>query len=238
MTISDGQIEDKNNAITILNDIYSTYYGQFIVNSRCVRVGNADPDTRIFLNILRLIYPSTSNEILNVAKTEQNNEIISKITKMFENDGIGNILWITSEIKNIRENPYSDYTDEVPFINDGRKFIILKKKDNINTLYVKDINGNVFRTIEVQYSENKDGYDFSGFNDYSNSLIQKYIYNKVNYSSLAILENEKIKKFFEDIEASSSEKKYSSKINTIDNTDLSKFSDEELQNFINEIIKD
>ena len=31
---------------------------------------------RIFLNILRPIYPSTPIEILNVAKTESNNEII------------------------------------------------------------------------------------------------------------------------------------------------------------------
>ena len=46
---------------------------------------------------------------------------------MFENDGILKLLWISSDIKNIRENPYSDYTDEVPFINDGREFIILKK---------------------------------------------------------------------------------------------------------------
>ena len=55
LTISDGQIFDKDNAITILNDIYSTYYGQFPINSRCVRVGNVEADTKIFLNILRLI---------------------------------------------------------------------------------------------------------------------------------------------------------------------------------------
>ena len=69
---------------------------------------------------------------------------------MFENDGIGKILWISSDIKNIRENPYSDYTDEVPFINDGRKFIILKKKDGNDILYIKDINGNILRTIKVK----------------------------------------------------------------------------------------
>ncbi len=114
LTISDGQILDKENAIPILNDIYSTYYGQFQVNSRCVRVGNVEADTKIFSNILRLINPSTPIEILNVEKTESNSEIISKITEMYENDGIGNILWITSEVKNIRENPYSDYTNEVP----------------------------------------------------------------------------------------------------------------------------
>ena len=238
LTISDGQIFDKDNAIIILNDIYSTYYGQFPINSRCVRVGNVEPDTKIFLNILRLIYPSTPTEILSVTKTEQNSEIIRKITKMFENDGIGNILWITSEIKNIRENPYSDYTDEVPFINDGRKFVILKKMDNINTLYVKDIYGNILKTIEVKNNERNDDVSISpGFNDYSKSLVQKYIYNKINNSSQAILENEKIKKFFEETEANSSEKKFSSKINEIDNTDLSRFSDEKLKDFINQILK-
>lgn len=36
LTISDGQISDKDNAIKILNEIYSTYYGQFLINSRCV----------------------------------------------------------------------------------------------------------------------------------------------------------------------------------------------------------
>ena len=238
LTISDGQIFDKENAINIINEIYSTYYGQFPINSRCVRVGNDDPDTRIFLNILRLIYPSTPTEILNIAKTEANNEIIKKITKMFENDGIGNILWINSDIKNIRENPYSDYTDEVPFINDGRKFIILKKKDGNDILYIKDINGNILRTIKAKYNggNNDDNFISQGFNNYSNSLIQKYFYNKINNSNQAILENEKIKKFFEDTEGSSSEKKFCSKINTI--TDLSNFSDEQLKDFINNIIKD
>ena len=69
-------------------------------------------------------------------------------------------------------------------------------------------------------------------------MVQKYIYNKINNSSQAILENQKIKKFFEDTEASSSEKKFSSKIKKIDNTLLSNSSDEELKDFINEIIKD
>ena len=236
LTISDGQIFDKDNAITIINDIYSTYYGQFPINSRCVRVGNVDADTRIFLNILRLIYPSTPTKILNVEKTEQNSEIIRKIAEMFEDDGIGNILWITSEIKNIRENPYSDYTDEVPFISDGREFIILKKNDNFNTLYVKDIDGNILKTIEVKYSEKNDA--SIGHQNYYNSLVQRYIYNKINNSSKAISENIKIKKFFEDAEASSSEKKFCSKIETVDKKDLSKLSDEELQEFINEIIND
>ena len=238
LTISDGQIFDKDSAISILNDIYSTYYGKIPINSRCVRVGNYDPDTRIFLNILRLIYPSTPTEILTVSKSESNNEIIKKITEMFENDGIGKILWIISDIKNIRENPYSDYTNEIPFINDGRKLIILKKKDKVNTLYIKDINGNNLKTIEVKSNQKNDGYASQGFNNYSNSLIQKYIYNKINNSNQAILENEKIKKFFEDTEGSSSEKKFCSKINTIDGTDLSNFSDEQLKDFINNIIKD
>ena len=73
---------------------------------------------------------------------------------------------------------------------------------------------------------NNDNSISQGFNNYSNSLIQKYIYNKLNNSNQAILENEKIKKFFEDTEGSSSEKKFCSKINTI--TDLSNFSDEQL----------
>ena len=211
LTISDGQIFDKDSAITIINDIYSTYYGKFPINSRCVRVGNVEADTRIC-------------------------EIIRKITEMFEEDGIGDILWITSEIKNIRENPYSDYTDEVPFINDGRKFIILKKMDNFNTLYVKDIDGNILKTIEVKKSEKND--DSTGHKNYYNSLVQKYIYNKINNSSKAINENLKIKKFFEETEASSSEKKFCSKIETIDKKNLSILSDEELQQFINEIIND
>ncbi len=236
LTISDGQIFDKDSAITIINDIYSTYYGKFPINSRCVRVGNVEADTRIFLNILRLIYPSTPTKILNVEKTKQNSEIIRKMTEMFEEDGIGDILWITSEIKNIRENPYSDYTDEVPFINDGRKFIILKKMDNFNTLYVKDIDGNILKTIEVKKSEKND--DSTGHKNYYNSLVQKYIYNKINNSSKAINENLKIKKFFEETEASSSEKKFCSKIETIDKKNLSILSDEELQQFINEIIND
>ena len=62
---------------------------------------------------------------------------------MFENDGIGKILWISSDIKNIRKNPYSDYKNQIPFINDGRKFIILKKRNKVNTLYINDINGNI-----------------------------------------------------------------------------------------------
>ena len=89
------------------------------------------------------MYSSTPTEILNVAKTESNNEIIKKIAKMFKNDGIGKILWISSDIKNIRENPYSDYKNQIPFIKDGRKFNILKKKNKANTLYIKDINGNI-----------------------------------------------------------------------------------------------
>ena len=157
---------------------------------------------------------------------------------MFENDYIGKILWIISDIKNIRENPYSDYTNEIPFINDGRKLIILKKKDKVNTLYIKDINGNKLKTIEVKSNQKNDGYASQDFNNYSNSLIQKYIYNKINNSNQAILENEKIKKFFEYTEGSSSEKKFCSKINTIDGTDLSNFSDEQLKDFINNIIKD
>ena len=236
LTISDGAIFDKENAMTIINEIYSTYYGLFPINSKCVRVGNIEPDTKIFSNILRLIYPSTKAEILNVEKSESNSEISEKITKMFENDGITNILWITSDVKNIRENPYTDYTDEVPFINDGRVFIILKKRDDFNTLYVKDTYGNILRTIEVKYSEGKK--EWTGNNDYSNGLVQKYIYNKLNGSSQAILENTKIKKFFEDIEASSDTKKFCDKINKVDDTDLSKLSDKELQDFINEIIKD
>ena len=203
-----------------------------------MRVGNVEADTKIFLNILRLIYPSTPIEILNVEKTERNSEIIRKITEMYENDGIGNILWITSEVKNIRENPYSDYTNEVPYINDGRKFIILKKNDGINTLYVKNIFGTTFKTIEVKYNEKTDGSELPSFKDYANSLVQKYIYNKINNSNQAILENEKIKKFVEDSLVSSSKIKFSSKINRIDNTDLSTFSDEELKDFINQIIQD
>ena len=238
LTISDGQIYDKNSAITILNEIYSSYYGQFPINSRCVRVGNDEADTRIFLNILRLIYPSTPIEILNVERMEENSEIIKKITNLFQNDGIEKILYITSELKNIRENPYSDYTDEVPFINDGRKFIIFKKKDGIDTLYVKDLYGNILKTIEVKYSEGSDSSTLKQLNDYTKSLVQKYIYNKINDSSQAKFENEKIKKFFEDTEASSSEKIISSKIKKIDETELSTLSDKELQNFINEVIKD
>ena len=178
LTISDGAIFDKENAMTIINEIYSTYYGLFPINSKCVRVGNIEPDTKIFSNILRLIYPSTKTEILNVEKSESNSVISEKITKMFENDGITNILWITSDVKNIRENPYTDYTDEVPFINDGRVFIILKKRDDFNTLYVKDTYGNILRTIEVKYSEGKK--EWTGNDDYSNGLVQKYIYNKLN----------------------------------------------------------
>ena len=32
---------------------------------------------------------------------------------MFENDGIGKISWISSDIKNIRENHYSDYKNQI-----------------------------------------------------------------------------------------------------------------------------
>ena len=85
---------------------------------------------------------------------------------------------------------------------------------------------------------NTDASELPSFKDYANSLVQKYIYNKINNSSQAILENEKIKKFVEDSLVSSSKIKFSSKINRIDNTDLSTFSDEELKDFINQIIQD
>ncbi len=90
------------------------------------------------------------------------------------------------------------------YLNDGRKFIILKKNDGINTLYVKNIFGTTFKTIEVKYNEKTDGSELPSFKDYANSLVQKYIYNKINNSSQAILENEKIKKFVEDSLVSSS----------------------------------
>ena len=48
----------------------------------------------------------------------------------------------------------------------------------------------------------------------------------------------KIKKFFGNTEGSSSEKNFCSKINTIDETDLSNLSDEQLKDFINNKIKD
>ena len=109
---------------------------------------------------------------------QKQNQIIKKITKIFEND--------------------------------GRKFIILKKKDGNDILYIKDINGNILRTIKAKYNggNNDDNLISQGFNDYSNSLIQKYFYNKINNSNQAILENEKIKKFFGDTEGSSSKKNF------------------------------
>ena len=122
LTTSDGDIGSEDALYKKINELIPKIKNKLIVNSHAVRyfTSNSPPETKGLSSILKL-NNITVGKLIDISAEDDNEKNAKKISDLFLNDGLDEIYKITSEQKNLYENPLDEPSSK----------ILLKKGKNI-----------------------------------------------------------------------------------------------------------
>ena len=127
LTISDGDIGSENELYKKINELIPKITNKLIVNSHAVRyfTSSSPPETKGLSSILKL-NNITVGKLIDINATDDNEKNAKKISDLFLADGLDEIYKITSEQKNLYDNPWGDPSFEI-LLKKGKIFYGVKK---------------------------------------------------------------------------------------------------------------
>ena len=135
LSLSDGELHDQEktvNSADVLKNMIKDKH--LIVNSQAIRLFTSEvqPDTRGLSSMIQL--STKGNQMLvDINCSEHSNEnIVNLICDMFSNDGLfySYSLQNTTGIKNLRDEPWNDYTDIIYLFPGENTFWVKSENEN------------------------------------------------------------------------------------------------------------
>ena len=254
LTISDGDVGPEDKLYKKIDELIPKIKNKLIVNSHAARyfTSSTPPNTKGLSSMLKLnnitvgklidIYGREEENESEEEKDEENEEENEKkqiktdveknaklISDLFLNDGLDEIYKVTSEQKNLYDNPWSEASSEI-LLKKGKNFLWC---ENIENLQIKNSSDTKIETKNISKGE-------INSKNYKVILKEKFIEIKKKATVLKI-ENSKesnnelknlisnIEKFEQEINGNSKgENHFSKEIKIINETDFSNKSSNEL----------
>jgi hypothetical protein len=237
LTISDGDIGSEYKLYEKINELIPKIKNKLIVNSHAVRyfTSNSPPNTKGLSSMLKL-NNITVGKLIDIDAEDENEKNAKKISDLFLNDGLDEIYKITSQQKNLYNNPWGDPSSEI-LLRKGKNFLWCENLDN---LQIKNSSDKKIETKNISKGE-------INSTNYTKILKEKFIEIKKNATILKIENNNKsnnelknsisnIEEFEHDINSNSNGVNHFSKeMKIINETNFSNQSSDELANNLKKI---
>ena len=230
LTTSDGDIGSENQLYKKIDELIPKVKNKIIVNSHAVRyfTSNSPPQTKGLSSLLKL-NNITVGKLIDIKAEDDNEQNAKKISDLFLNDGLDEIYKITSEQKNLYDNPWGDPSTEI-LLKKGKNFLWCEKVDN---LQIKNSSNTKIETKNISKGE-------INSKNYTTILKEKFIEIKKKATVLKIMNNKEsndelknlitnIEKFEKEINANSNGVNHFSKeMKIINETNFANQSSDEL----------
>ena len=228
LTTSDGDIGSEDALYKKINELIPKIKNKLIVNSHAVRyfTSNSPPETKGLSSILKL-NNITVGKLIDISAEDDNEKNAKKISDLFLNDGLDEIYKITSEQKNLYENPWDEPSSEI-LLKKGKNILWC---DNVDKLQIKNSSNTKIETKNISKGE-------INSKNYQDLLKEKFIEIKKKATVLKIMNNNEsnnelknlisnVEKLEKDINANSSGQ-FSKEMNIINETNFVNQSSDEL----------
>ena len=228
LTTSDGDIGSEDALYKKINELIPKIKNKLIVNSHAVRyfTSNSPPETKGLSSILKL-NNITVGKLIDISAEDDNEKNAKKISDLFLNDGLDEIYKITSEQKNLYENPWDEPSSEI-LLKKGKNILWC---DNVDKLQIKNSSNTKIETKNISKGE-------INSKNYQDLLKEKFIEIKKKATVLKIMNNNEsnnelknlisnVEKLEKDINSNSSGQ-FSKEMNIINETNFVNQSSDEL----------
>ena len=235
LTTSDGDIGGEEELYKKINDLIPKIQNKLIVNSHAVRyfTSSSPPETKGLSSILKL-NNITVGKLIDIDANDDNEKNAKKISNLFLNDGLDEIYKITSEQKNLYNNPWDEATSEI-LLKKGKNFLWC---ESIDKLQIKNSSDTKIETKNISKGE-------INSKNYTTILKEKFIEIKKKATVLKIMNKKEsndelknlitnIEKFEKDINANSIGQ-FSKEMKKINETNFENQSPDELAKNLNKI---
>jgi hypothetical protein len=114
LTISDGEIWDKEDTLRNASKFAEEIKGKYIINSQAIRLFTSDdqPDTTALCTVLQLNNVNKAN-LIDINSNLPSKKIANKIFELFQNDGLNKSLFLKSKNQKFRESPWGEELNKV-----------------------------------------------------------------------------------------------------------------------------
>ena len=127
LTISDGDIGSEDALYKKINELMPKIKNKLAINSHAVRYFTSDspPETKGLSSVLKL-NNITLGKLIDINAEDDNEKNAKKISDLFLNDGLDEIYKVTSEQKDLCDNPWGDPSNEI-LLKKGKNFLWCEK---------------------------------------------------------------------------------------------------------------
>ena len=230
LTISDGDIGSEDALYKKINELMPKIKNKLAINSHAVRYFTSDspPETKGLSSVLKL-NNITLGKLIDINAEDDNEKNAKKISDLFLNDGLDEIYKVTSEQKDLCDNPWGDPSNEI-LLKKGKNFLWCEKVDN---LQIKNSSDTKIETKNISKGE-------INSKNYTTILKEKFVEIKKKATVLKIMNNNEsneelknlmtnIEKFEKEINSNSNgENHFSKEIKQINETNFANQSSDEL----------
>ena len=230
LTISDGDIGSEDALYKKINELMPKIKNKLAINSHAVRYFTSDspPETKGLSSVLKL-NNITLGKLIDINAEDDNEKNAKKISDLFLNDGLDEIYKVTSEQKDLCDNPWGDPSSEI-LLKKGKNFLWCEKVDN---LQIKNSSDTKIETKNISKGE-------INSKNYTTILKEKFVEIKKKATVLKIMNNNEsneelknlmtnIEKFENEINSNSNgENHFSQEIKQINETNFANLSSDEL----------